>query len=135
MSTSYDLIFDRFLSKVTDYELSELMDEDLENQLLKYLRSAISDFKYSTKDLSDRDDQALSFNVDLSDSEQEILAKFMLVHWLTPHILRLENIRNTIGNKDFSQYSPGNFLDKLINLKQTLLSEARTDMVYYYYST
>jgi hypothetical protein len=134
-TTSYDLIFDRFLSKITDYELAELTTDDLRNELIKYLKSAISDFKYVTKDLSNRDDELNQFNISLNDQEQEILANLMLIHWLNPHILRLENIRNELGNKDFRVYSPANFLDKLINLKQLLVSEVNQKLVFYYFST
>jgi hypothetical protein len=134
-TTSYDLIFDRFLSKITDYELQELVEVDLRIQITKYLNSAISDFKYSAKNLSDRSDVNFEFNVDLNDIEQEILAKFMLVHWLNPHILRLENVRNELGNKEFRLYSPANFLDKISVLKKSLISEVNGDMVFYYYST
>lgn len=135
MATTYDNVYDRFLSKITDYELAALIDTDLENQLLKYLKSAITDFKYCTKDLTDRNDSSQTFNIDLTETEQEILAKFMLVHWINPNILRLENIRDHVGSKDFSVFSPGNFLDKLKSLKTDLYNEAVSDMNFYYYAT
>lgn len=135
MSTSYDLIFDRFLSKVTDYELAELISSDLELYLIKYLKGAIVDFKYCNVDLSDREDSSKVFNADLSETEQEILSKFMLLHWISPNILRLENIRQSVGNRDFQLYSGANFLDKLVSLKNGLKVEAESEMIYYYYTT
>jgi hypothetical protein len=135
MATTYDSVYDRFLFKITDYELASLIDTDLENQLLKYLKSAITDFKYCTKNLTDRNDSSQTFNIDLTETEQEILAKFMLVHWINPNILRLENIRDHVGSKDFSVFSPGNFLDKLKSLKTDLYNEAVSDMNFYYYAT
>jgi hypothetical protein len=135
MSTSYDLIYDRFLSKITDYELSSLANTDLENSLLRFLRNAIPKFKYCTKDLSDRDDTNQVFNVDLTEREQEILALLMLVEWINPNILRLENIRQNIGSKDFQIYSGANHLEKLSALKSQLQKDAETEMTYYYYST
>lgn len=134
MSTSYDVIYDRFLTKITDYEMADLLEDEIETQLLKYLRSAISDFKYAVKILSERDDLQLIFNNTLSDLEEEILAKFMIIHWLTPQILRLENVRNELGNKDFKLYSPANFLDKITKMKAEIKSEVNQDMVFYYYS-
>ena len=134
MPTSYDVIYDRFLTKITDYEMAELLEDEIETQLLKYLRSAISDFKYAAKILSDRDDVQLIFNNTLSDLEEEILAKFMIIHWLTPQILRLENVRNELGNKDFKLYSPANFLDKITKMKAEIKSEVNQDMVFHYYS-
>lgn len=134
-STSYNDIFDRFLSKITDYELAKLDDEILEKNLTKFLRSAISDFKYCKNKLKERDDSLMQFERELSETEQEILAKFMLVHWITPNILRLENIRDRVGNKDFRLYSGANFLDKIVSLKKQLLTEAEEDMIYYYYAS
>jgi len=134
-TTSYDLIYDRFLSKITDYELAELISADLEVNLLKYLKGAIVDFKYCIINLSDRNDANKLFNIGLTESEQEIIAKFMVVHWVTPHILRLENIIQSVGNHDFQLYSPSAHLDKLTNLKKSLKEEAESDMIHYYYAT
>lgn len=127
------MIYDRFLSKITDYEMAEMIDDDLETQLLKYLKGAISDFKYASKILTERDDAELTFLRELTDLEQEILAKFMIIHWLNPQILRLENVRNELGNKDFKLYSPANFLEKTTKMKSEIKSEVNQDMVFYYY--
>lgn len=135
MATTYDEIYDRFLSKITDYELADLLAGDLENTLEKFLKSAISDFKYCSSDRLARNDTTKLFTNALTDLEQEILAKFMLVHWISPQILRLENLRQVLGSRDFQLFSPSAFLDKLILLKTTLLNEAKEDMVFYYYAT
>lgn len=135
MSTNYDLIYDRFLSKITDYELAVLVSEEVSDNIEKFLKSAISDFKYCVIERLLRDDLNKTFINTLSDLEQEILAKFMLVHWVTPHILRLENIRQSLGSKDFSVFSGANFLDKLLSLKKSLIAEAESDMIFYYYAT
>lgn len=135
MATTFDSIYDRFLSKINDYELAELVDGDLETQLLKYLKGAISDFKYCVKDLSDRNEETAEFSVTLTDTEQEILAKFMLVHWINPYVFRQENLRNALSSKDFNIYSPANLLDKLIDTRKEVVNDANSDMVHYYYAT
>jgi hypothetical protein len=132
--TTFDEIYDRFLSKVTDYELAALLDTDLNTRLKKYLKSAISDFLYCQQDLSDRNEDSDTFNITLTESEQSILAKFMVVQWVNPQILRLENVRNELGNRDFQTFSPGNLLDKLSNLKKDLIREATEDMIFYHYN-
>lgn len=134
MTTSYNDIYDRFLSKITDYELAELLDEEIEAELNKFMRSAIVDFKYAESDRLVRNDESKEFVNDLTEIEQEIIAKFMIVHWLNPQILRLENVRNELGNKDFKLYSPANFLDKIRVLKRELKDEANNDMIYYLYN-
>jgi hypothetical protein len=135
MATTYDLIYDRFLVSITDYELAALIDAQLKADLLKFLKGAITDFKYCTKDLTARDDTAATFTIDLTEREQDILSKYMLVRWLNPNYLRLENIRTSIGNKDFQITSGGYTLEKLGKVKRDLENEADSDMVFYYYAT
>lgn len=132
--TTYEEIYDRFLSKITDYELSALVDADLNKQLKKLLSNAISDFLYCKQDLSNRTDGSDTFNIILTDAEKGILAKFMVVQWINPQILRIENLRNELGSRDFQTYSPGNLLDKLSNLKKDLIREATEDMIFYHYN-
>lgn len=132
--TLYADIYDRFLSKISDYELAMLVDADLDINLKKLLKNAISDFLYSKQDLSLREDANDRFLITLTESEQAILAKFMVVQWVNPQILRLENIRNELGNRDFQTFSPGNLLDKLTNLKRELIREATEDMIFYHYN-
>jgi len=134
MATSYNDIYDRFLSKITDYELADLLDEEITVELNKFMRSAIVDFKYAESDRLVRNDESKEFANDLTELEQEIISKFMIVHWLNPQILRLENVRNELGNKDFKLYSPANFLDKIRVLKRELKDEANNDMIYYLYN-
>lgn len=134
MSTTYNSIFDRFLSKIHDYELADLDDNILETELIKFLNSAVANFKYCTKDLSDRDDDIGEFNVDLTEMEQEILAKLMVIQWINPKLYREENIRNILSPKDYSAFSPANLLDKLTKLKSDMIAEINNDFTYYYYN-
>lgn len=134
MTTTYEEIYDRFLSKITDYELTALVDAELYEQLKKHLKNAISDFVYCKQDLSLRNDAGGTFTIALTDAEQGILAKFMVVQWVNPQVLRLENIRNELGNRDFQLFSPGNLLDKLSSLKKDLIREATEDMIFYHYN-
>ncbi len=134
MATEYSDIYDRFLSKITDYELDDLVDSAIYDNLLKYMKSSLSDFKYCTQDLSNRDDGNSIFNITLTDLEQEIIARFMIVQWLNPFILRTENLTNYFNSKDFQGFSPANIVDKLSKLKKDLINEVVADMVFYYYS-
>jgi hypothetical protein len=132
--TTYEQIYDKFLIKITDYELASLIDADLLKQLDRFLRNAIPDFLYCKQDLSKRNDATGTFEITLSESEQSILSKFMVVQWINPQFLRLENIRNGVGNRDFQQFSPGNLIDKLSKLKKDLITEACEDMVFYHFN-
>ena len=72
--TSYDYIYQRCLSKITDPTLAMLAEEDLENMLHGWMVSAIAKHRKCEHDLSDRDDDLKQFNFDLSDLEIEILS-------------------------------------------------------------
>jgi hypothetical protein len=134
--TPYESIYDRFLSKITDYELKDLIVdsvEDAKTQLLKYLKGAIVDFYNCNIDLSLRDDEVESFELNLSDIEQEILANYMVTHWMKPQVLRLENIRKGLGSKDFTVFSGANHLKQLQELKTQLENDAsKLNLIYYY---
>jgi hypothetical protein len=135
LSTQYSLIYDRFLSKITDYDLANLTDQELESTLLKYLRNAVANFKYCTKDLKDRDDALQMFNIDLNEIEQEIIAKLMVIEWVNPYINTQENIRQVLGSNDYKIYSPANLLDKLLSLRKAMQNEVQNDLTFYYYAT
>ena len=86
MATPYEDIYSRFLSKITDYDLPNIPDDELESMLCGWLTSAISKFRKCESDLSQRDDELRTFLVDLVDEEKEILSILMTIEWLQPQI-------------------------------------------------
>jgi hypothetical protein len=136
--TTYDKIYSRFLSKINDYELRETANTDpqlFDEILLKFLQGAIPKFHYCIKDLTQRDDEAKLFTVELSELEQEILATKMVLEWLTPMILREENIRQSLGSKDYKIFSSANHLQRLLDLKATYEKEDNDLSKMYYFIT
>lgn len=131
--TSYEDIYESFLSKINDIDLANYSNDDLEKQLDLYLGQAISDFSdYCIKDLSDRDKDKKCFNVTLDDREIDILSEFMVVRWLYPILNNLENLRNTLNTSDFSIYSPANLLEKIEQRYSSARMKARSMMNEYY---
>lgn len=84
--TSYAEIFTRFLAKCTDYSLAQMPEEDALNMLNGYLDGAIVNFIRPSSDLSQRDKELQTFNVELLEYEKEVLARLMLSEWLQPQI-------------------------------------------------
>lgn len=123
--TSYEVVYTRFAQKITDYDLSALSEEDLAATLFGYLISAISKFKKCKSDLSDRNDENLEFNVDLLDSEIEILALMMVVEWIEPQLNSSLITNQFFGGKDEKFFSQSNQLEKLMLLKETTARTAR----------
>jgi len=133
MSTPYSKIYDLFLNKISDDMFISLTTENKNAILNGYLKSACSDFKKCKYDLSDRNDTTQLFNVDLDDIEVEILSIGMVYNWINPKVLNVENLKNALNTKDFSQFSPANLLKEITSLRDKLKSEFKTAITNYTY--
>ena len=131
--TPYSNVYKRFLRKITDYGLAELSNEDMEDIMNGYLDSAISLFTKCEKDLSDRDDEKQCFNDSITDIEQEILSRLLVIEWIEPQINSIMNLQPILNDHDFETYSQANFLKVKIELKNDLQSEIDNLMVNYTY--
>ena len=116
MATHVDEIFSRFLSQIEDESLLEIDEEILEELMYDYLCKSIVDFNVCTKDLR-INPQTNEIVSDLGEDEAQILAFGMVIHYLTPKILREENLQQMVTSSDFSKLSNANMLDKLIKLR------------------
>ena len=116
MATPVEKIFTRFLSQIEDESWLEIEEEILIELMYYYLVKSIVEFNVCKKDLTiDFDnDEIVS---DLSEDEVLILAFGMVIHYLTPKILREENLQQMVTSSDFSKLSNANMLDKLIKLR------------------
>jgi hypothetical protein len=101
--------------------------EEVKDYLYDFLTPAISRFHVCKKDLNDRDDIIQRFNIELSDIEIEILSNYMLIEYIdseyvrTPSLLKIQ-----LPSSDFKVYSPANFLDKLMAMHKTYVTENET---------
>lgn len=142
MNTSYEKIYDRFLSKTESHDIIKLIIEDetsvenqefLEGMFLRLLKGALPKFIYTTSDLKDRSDENATFNYKLSEYEEEIIANFMVVEYLSTKIVRDEFTEATLGSRDFREFSPANLLNSLRELRDTFENEAIDLMNVNYY--
>ena len=116
MATPVEKIFSRFLSQIEDESWLEIDDDILEELMYDYLTKSIVEFNVCKKDLT----LSLETNEivsDLDENEILILAFGMVIHYLTPKILREENLQQMVTSSDFSKLSNANMLDKLIKLR------------------
>ena len=116
MATPVEKIFSRFLSQIEDESLLEIDEEILEELMYDYLCKSIVDFNVCTKDLR-INPQTNEIVSDLGEDEAQILAFGMVIHYLTPKILREENLQQMVTSSDFSKLSNANMLDKLLKLR------------------
>lgn len=134
MATSYDVVDNAFLNKITDDYFLNLTETELQNILDKYRNSANVKFKKCSK-LSNKDDVLRQYNEDLTDEEVEILANLMILEWLKPKIYSMELLKQSMSSKDFKLYSQANHLRELQELKRETETEINRLIVSYTYSS
>jgi hypothetical protein len=109
------------------------MDTDeVKDYLHDYLVPAISKFHVCRKDLTDRNDILERFNVELSDIEIEIIGNYALLEYIDSTYVRTPTLlKASLSSTDFNAFSPANFLDKLMLMHKTYLSENETLLTRY----
>ena len=134
MGTPYSSIYDRALAKITDYDLAILPETDFQLMLKGWLSSAISKFRKCESDLSKRDDELETFNVDLVDEEIEILSLLMVGEWLEPQVNSVNVTLQMFGGKEEKYYSQSQHLATIKALRDDPRTEARKLMRDYTYA-
>ena len=119
--TSYEKIYNRFLSRVTDFNLAELDDYTLNEMLKNWLYSAI--IKTRTKSDLSRDDESEVFVNELTDLDVELLAMGMVLAWLDQTINSTELTLMMLGGKEEKFYSQSAHISELRALRSDTLRE------------
>jgi hypothetical protein len=123
--TSYETVYGRALSKITDPTLVLLPEEDLENMLHGWMLSAIAKHRKCTNDLSNRNEELKQFNFNLTDLEIEIISILMAREWVSGQLLSVTNTMQVFGGKEEKFYSQGAHLAELRELDEQLKFEAQ----------
>ena len=127
MATPYEKLYENLLPKFRSYEIPLMSVEEVKDYLHDYLIPAISRFHVCRKDLSDRDDVLQRFNVQLSDTEIEILSNYLLIEYIDSEYIRVPSLLKVqLPSSDFKVFSPANFLDKLMAMHKTYVKENET---------
>lgn len=126
MATKYDAVYQKFLSRISDYDFLEF-DVSTQYAIMKdYLTSAAADFNDVCRvNLDDKDDLILQFNEDLTNKEIEILAVGMVCHWLEPKVLSTDNLRNALNTRDYTVFSPAKLFEQIQNTYHTASQQFR----------
>jgi hypothetical protein len=121
--TSFDVIYDRFLGKITDDMYQEWTKEETIADCRNILADAIPYFEFPRFAIYDYDETG--FAADLTQEEINILAILMMRAWVQRQITSIENTRMKYSNADFKMTSQANHLAKLISLKDNISTEER----------
>lgn len=125
MGTSYDKIYDAFLSRITDTERAELEDQVLEADMLKLLNSALPFFRVSRISL-EKDDEEKAFKEELGNDEIQIIGALMKREWYKRFIADTNVTMQKFADTDFEFKSQANHLKALVEGQtQTLDKEVK----------
>ena len=119
--TSYEKIYNRFLSRTTDFNLAELDDYTLNEMLKNWLCSAI--IKARTESDLSRDDENEVFVNELTDLDIELLAMGMTLAWLDQTLNSTELTLQFLGGKEEKFYSQSAHISELRALRADTLRE------------
>lgn len=125
MATEFDAVYGAFLSKVSDYDLADMVETDAKAIMSDYMKQAIGKFSESCK----KDLMAVtgnSFDADLTYFELDIISELMVEAWCKPRLYNLDLLRNKLSTKDFTTFSPANLLDKIREVYEQAHKRARS---------
>ena len=142
-TTPFSVIYDSFLSKITDDMYMELTELDTYRMLQELLISAIPSFEFPRVNIHNNYEESYiedesyycgsdsnyesataliysggCFNVELSQEEINILATYMIVEWLGQQLASVENTRMKYSGDDFKFTSQANHMHKILQVKK-----------------
>ena len=132
MGTSYDLIFQKFMHEINDFDLTSLNEEQMLTENKLTLSKAVTSFK-KCKQLLTRDDELEEFTNDLTEEEMWILADYMRKVWLDEKINNGELLKLRLTDKDFKTFSPADLLGTMSKLKSIYDKELKLKVNDYLY--
>lgn len=138
MATSFNEIYNIFLDQIEDKTLAKLADEDLREMLDNYiLNSVFIHFKQCRTEL-DKYTPSTSeligeFEADLTREEKYIIALGMGVEWIIPKVRKESLFKQSLTNRDYSQSSNWQTLNKLMDLQESCEVKLRKAILSYQY--
>lgn len=122
MATQFTTIYDVALSKMYEYHFAEMESSEIYDLMHMYLMSAQNDFaNICVESLESSADG--QYDDDLSSESIEILALGIVCHWTTAYVADSDKLRNALGTKDYSVFSPANMLTSVRNMRDAFLLE------------
>lgn len=116
--TDFSVVYENFLSKVTDDMYMEMTVEETEDMLISLLTSALQHFEFPRQNIFDYNIDTLSFNVDLTSEEVNIIGTYMVVEWMSQQLATVENTRMKYSGTDFKFTSQANHMAKILTTKK-----------------
>lgn len=122
MNISYDVFTGAFLSKITEFDLLTLGEQNQRTIVDGYMKKALNAFVTICKCnyFVAADDSTRTFTAehedgtDLTDGELteivSIVSEGMVAHWMKPYLNRQENLELVMNTRDYTTYSSAELL-------------------------
>mgnify|MGYP001157835708 FL=1 len=134
MGTSFEEIYKLFLAKIKSYELFALTDFELEGELAQWLELAVASFGYHCyQDIVSVDMETGYFDVTLNLQEKNILATYMVYHFVSMHLVNMEANEQVLNSRDYRMYSEANYLEAKSKLRDRVQREITSLKSHYSY--
>lgn len=134
-SIDYNMIYQRFYSKVEAYDFIQLDDTTVNDFLCNWLHSSLSEpyvRQLFSSIIFDDDIMRLSYEMTLENDESmdqefviELLALGIAIKWMEPKVKSVLNTSNFYGSKEERTYSPASHLKQLQETLSIMRKEQR----------
>lgn len=116
--TTFQNIYDDFLSSITDDMYMELTKEETMRMLFELFQSALPWFEFPRFGLFDYDLDLESYNCTLTREEIKIISIYMIVEWIGQQLASIELTRMKYSGSDFKFTSQANHMHKLKDMQK-----------------
>lgn len=116
--TDFSVVYENFLSKITDDMYMELTVEETEEMLASLLLDALPHFEFPRQNIFDYDADNMTFSADLTNEEINIIGTYMVVEWMSQQLASVENTRMKYSGTDFKFTSQANHMSKILTVKK-----------------
>ena len=123
MPTTFEEIYNQFLSKIIDYDYLTLTKEEKIILMSTRLKSALAKFRAKKRNI-EADYVLHEFNRELDDLEIEAIALWLIYEWITPKINNVEMFEHRLNTKEFQGFSEANHLKEMQQIRKDAEGEA-----------
>lgn len=116
--TPFRDIYNKFKGMITDDMFMELTPGETDSLLKELLLNSLHNFEFPRVNIYDYNEELEEYNISLTTEEQNIIAVYMIVGWLSQQLASVENTRMKYSGSDFKFTSQANHMAKLQAMKK-----------------
>ncbi len=133
MVTTYSDVYELVLALMDSYKIDDIYvgkgEDGIETFFMPYLKIASGELENKSGiDISDRDDTLHQFNSRFSDGIQLIIAKYIMIGYLSKETHNIMQMQLHLQDGDFKTYAEKNNLDGKLNALYMLKEEVGYDV-------